>query len=311
MFKRLFHWFKEEFELSFSETKDIRNFTLLLVTLAALSLLVPYAMESTFDKIVIEKYGEEAATKQKQWVKKKKKDIAENSSDSMDLDFFDPNTVDIQGLIKMGFPKRAASNLVNFRNKGMVYRSKEDVAKVYGIDSILYSQIEPFINLSSKKSREDYTADKIIYEKAEDKKPRPIWTYKRPDPFDINTASVAQLIQVKGIGEVFANRIIKYRDELGGFHSVKQVKKTYNLSEEAYDSLAVVAIISTTHKKFNINSIEIGEFKHPTLKYFQIKGIVNYRMQHGDFKSFKDLKKLKVLNSETLLALKPYISFAD
>ncbi|WP_416338741.1 ComEA family DNA-binding protein [Pedobacter sp. MC2016-05] len=35
---------------------------------------------------------------------------------------------------------------------------------------------------------------------------------------DINTADSARLDEIKGVGGTFANRILKYRERLGGFH---------------------------------------------------------------------------------------------
>jgi DNA uptake protein ComE-like DNA-binding protein len=125
--------------------------------------------------------------------------------------------------------------------------------------------------------------------------------------FDINTADTTQLMQIKGIGKVFASRIMKYRDILGGFHSVDQVGETYGIDPLVLPELKKYAVLNTKVKKIRINDLE--NFRHPYLKYNQVKVIVAYRKQHGNFKNAEDLKHIKILDEATISKIEPYLEF--
>jgi DNA uptake protein ComE-like DNA-binding protein len=114
-------------------------------------------------------------------------------------------------------------------------------------------------------------------------------------------------MQIKGIGKVFASRIMKYRDILGGFHSVDQVGETYGIDPLVLPELKKYAVLNTKVKKIRINDLE--NFRHPYLKYNQVKVIVAYRKQHGNFKNAEDLKQIKILDEATISKIEPYLEF--
>ncbi|MGM0460956.1 MAG: ComEA family DNA-binding protein [Fibrobacterota bacterium] len=51
---------------------------------------------------------------------------------------------------------------------------------------------------------------------------------------DINTATKAELMNVRGIGEVIAGRIIAYREEMEGFNSLKEVMEVRGVGSVTY-----------------------------------------------------------------------------
>ncbi|MDD2361746.1 MAG: helix-hairpin-helix domain-containing protein [Oscillospiraceae bacterium] len=51
---------------------------------------------------------------------------------------------------------------------------------------------------------------------------------------NINTASVEQLITLKGIGEVYAQRIIEYRESHGSFDSIEEIMNIKGIGEKRF-----------------------------------------------------------------------------
>lgn len=104
--------------------------------------------------------------------------------------------------------------------------------------------------------------------------------YTKPaiQKFNLNKATTEDLVQINGIGNVYADRIIKYRDRIGGFHSKEQLYEVYNL-----DTLVVHKVFEALDKtaleiksKIKINQMTFKELlKHPYMEYSDVQKIFN------------------------------------
>ncbi len=209
---------------------------------------------------------------------------------------FDPNTATEQQLIHLGFTKHLIKRMTNYRLKGGKFSVKPDLLKLYGMDSSLYHRLYTFIDLPIAKITK---ADKAV-------------THERRDHMaDINLADTTQLKEVYGIGSKLSQRIINYREKLGGFVSMQQLKEVYGL-----DSSVVKKMIrkfrvdeSFVPKQININSAEAAMIaQHPYFKKSVAKAIVTYRYQHGLFLNLDDLLKIQLITHTDLTAVKPYLT---
>ena len=128
--------------------------------------------------------------------------------------------------------------------------------------------------------------------------------------FDINKADAIKLSSIKGIGKVFSERIINYRNLLGGFVCTSQFEEIYGLKEEICSKLIVnVFIDSQSIKTINLNEISLDSLKqHPYFNWSLSNAIVNYRYHHGEFKSKLNIKKIHLVNDEIYRKIAPYIS---
>lgn len=53
-------------------------------------------------------------------------------------------------------------------------------------------------------------------------------------PINLNTCTASDLMQIDNVGEVRANAIISYREFLGGYTSVEQLKNISGIGDEIY-----------------------------------------------------------------------------
>ena len=82
---------------------------------------------------------------------------------------------------------------------------------------------------------------------------------------ELNSADTTALKSLPGIGSVFASRIIKYRELLGGFVSISQLLEVYGLDSTRYSRIAgLVVADSAAIRKLSVNSLRFAELlRHP------------------------------------------------
>jgi len=215
---------------------------------------------------------------------------------------FNPNTVSYQELIKLGVYGKTASILIKFRDKGAKFYTKEDLTKVYGFDEKLYAKLEDYIIFPEKKQ----------YEKKQNK------YFKEKKPFEIvtvelNTSDTTELKKLKGIGSVFAKRIIKYRELLGGYYSKNQLLEVYGFTEELLEKIQDNIIIQDTNlQKININTADFKTLiRHPYISKEETNYILNYRNAILEYTDLNILVEKEIFSQENYNKLKPYLSLTD
>ena len=134
---------------------------------------------------------------------------------------------------------------------------------------------------------------------------------RKQQAIDINNADSAAWVALNGIGPGFAKRIITYREKLGGFYQVGQLKEVYGLdSIWVKENKALLKVGAGVYRFLKINQVEWKDFKHPYLPYGQSKVILAYRKQHGALNDFEALEKIQLLDLVAWRRLRPYLSFA-
>jgi competence protein ComEA len=139
---------------------------------------------------------------------------------TIQLFYFDPNTVDSISAIKLGIQPRQFNTLSKFRKKGGRFYKKEDIFKWYGVSKQLLEKLFPYVRISTIRNSK-YSSRFSITKLS-----------KR----DINKLDSQQLESL-GIRPYLAARIIQYRGYLGGFTSNSQLKKVYGLTDSVYNEL--------------------------------------------------------------------------
>ncbi len=133
--------------------------------------------------------------------------------------------------------------------------------------------------------------------------------------FNINIVNAQQLQKIRGIGPVLSQRIVKYRNQLGGFIHKQQYEEIYGLSSEVCKQMKVhtfIDIKKNSPRKININTASIKILlKHPYINLHCAKNIVQYRKEHGLFKNIEALKKVYHANDDWIKKIHPYLTFDE
>lgn len=217
-----------------------------------------------------------------------------------DLFIFDPNTIGQAEWEKLGLSFKQARTILNYRAKGGRFKKVEDLKKMYTISGQMFERLAPHVRIANK-------APVIVF------KPYPKTNDIKAEMelIELNGADTTELEKIKGIGRVFANRIVKYRERIGGFCKKEQLMEVFGLDSIKYREIkGQVAVDLVRLRKININTAEFNDLKnHPYIRYKQINALIQYRKQHGNYSNIADLYKVAILNQETIDRLAPYLEF--
>ena len=140
--------------------------------------------------------------------------------------------------------------------------------------------------------------------------------YDRKDRYadvvvELNSADTGELQLLRGIGPVYASRIVRYRERLGGYVRKEQLLEVYGMDEERYAGIAEHIEVDTgLVRKLDINTASVAELKsHPYLDYYQARAIVSFRERAGGYNTMADLLFVNLIDEETIKKLRGYIQF--
>ncbi|MDP4263004.1 MAG: helix-hairpin-helix domain-containing protein [Bacteroidota bacterium] len=216
------------------------------------------------------------------------------------LFYFDPNTIDEAGWKKLGLGVKTIRTIQNYLAKGGHFYKPGDLQKIYGIRQNEYERLAPYIKIENTSKDGNSPA----YAKKENEPKR--FSY---NSIDINTADTSAFIALPGIGSKLAARIVAFREKLGGFYSIEQVREIYGLQDSVFQKIRqYLALEEIAVKKININTATKDEMKtHPYIKWNLANIIVEYRNQHGNFSSLSDLKKISAVTDSVYAKIVSYL----
>ena len=225
-----------------------------------------------------------------------------------ELFLFDPNTADSLTFIRLGLKSWQASNALKYRRKGGRWHKADDFARLYGLKRETFERLRPYIRIGITPEEA-----KIAYEQM--RRDSLHKAFKNSNPkfpqgtvVDLNEADTTMLKRIPGIGSYYAGKICRYRERLGGFISVEQVKEIEGLPGDISKWFKVQA--SPQVVKIELNKADFKTLvRHPYLSYEQVKVIVDYRRKHGRLKSWKELRLYKEFKQDDFSRLSPYFKF--
>ncbi len=227
---------------------------------------------------------------------------------------FDPNGLPPEKWKLLGLSDKQIRVIKNYEKAGGKFYNKKDLKKIYSISGEMYARLEPYITIrkesrkwqNNKQGEPDFQMhpgipddSATINEKARE----------NPIILELNTSTSDELQTLYGIGPAFADRIIKYRDLLGGFHTKEQLLEVYGFDSIRYMQIeSAVVADSNMIRKLRINQGEFRDLlRHPYISYDLTREIFSYRSK-GRIKRLESIRQLKTINDSLFQKLMPYLS---
>ncbi|MBE6217602.1 MAG: helix-hairpin-helix domain-containing protein [Bacteroidales bacterium] len=160
---------------------------------------------------------------------------------------FDPNTVSVDDLCRLGFSMKQAESIDNYRKKGGRFRRKDDFARSFVVADSVYRRLESFIDI-------------------------PL--------VDLNIADSAAFDALPGIGGWFATKILEHRKALRGYSYKEQLMDIYRFDQDKFDALSdLVTVDSVNVTPYPLWTLPADSLRlHPYIgNYETAKAIVLYR----------------------------------
>lgn len=210
---------------------------------------------------------------------------------------FDPNTATPEQWQQLGMSPYQIRNIQNYLKSGGKFYQKTDLRKIYSVTDEQYQILEPYIVITEPATT------------ATSGNP-PDRQTSAPAIIELNSATANDLKQLYGIGDVYARRIVKFRDLLGGFFKKEQLLEVYGLEQETYQNIKDrLTVDATGIQRISLNFASKYELaRHPYISETDAARIVEYRSRHGSFSSISQLQQNSLVDETVYNKIKHYIS---
>ena len=219
---------------------------------------------------------------------------------------FNPNTADSMTLLRVGLKPWQVKNLMAYRRAGGRWKDADDFKRLYGLSDEEFQRLRPYVQIPP--------AVKEVYFTEHDRARQDSLHHLRPEKFtqltvlDLNTVDTLTLRKIPGIGVGYSRSIVSYRERLGGFVSVAQLKDIEGLPariEEWFSVEEQVAVRTISINKSDFKTL----VRHPYLSYEQVKVITTHIRKYGSLRSWKDLQLYPEFTPKDFERLTPYFVF--
>ena len=243
---------------------------------------------------------------------------------------FNPNTISADSLVLLGFTPGQAQVVLNYREKGGVFRRKEDFAKIYSVSARMYERLQDYITVpAGRAGNGGGAANEASAGKNEPGKRREgAAEHGRKKAFrrdsaaegirwsppellvELNGADSAELVKLYGIGGYYAGKIIAYRERVGNFYAPEQLMEICGIDSARYLGFKENVVADTSMiRKFSLDTASRHFLSaHPYIGPYTARGILLLRQRFGaEYCTLENLERERLLTPRTREALRHYI----
>lgn len=211
---------------------------------------------------------------------------------------FNPNKISEDSLLLLGIPPHLATRMVRYRSAGGRFSGPGSLMRIYGMDSALARRLGPWVETDASASTEPGATSRIVA--------------AIPKRLDLNQADFGTLNALLGHNRQVVNRILRFREALGGFISPEQLLEVYDMDSVSLARLLPGAYVNANFipRKININTASAGELAaHPYISQELAEAILTYRTVNGNLRDRTELSGFRLLTAEKLDRLQSYLDF--
>ncbi|MBT8297005.1 MAG: helix-hairpin-helix domain-containing protein [Maribacter sp.] len=292
--------FKSHFSFSKQERSGIFFLLLIIVVLQVLFFILKYTSQTVEGNVSVDKDTQ---------VKIDELKAKSNQKDSLAMFPFNPNFIsDFKGYT-LGMSVEEIDRLHAFRAKNEFVNNADEFQKITQVSDSLLLLISPYFKFPEwTKTNSKRRSKSAITSSQEEKLDAFGEAYQIKD---LNSATAEDLKVIRGIGDILSQRIVKFRNRLGGFIVDDQLFDVYGLEPEVVErTFERFKVLSQPQiNKININKASAEEIsKLIYLSYDVAADIVAYRKINGSITSFGELTKIEDFPKDKIHRIELYLS---
>ncbi len=230
------------------------------------------------------------------------KKLAELKKEQYRLKPFNPNFISDHKGYQLGLSAKELDRLYEYRNQDKWINSVSDFKKVTKISDSLLATISPLFKFpewtKNNKGVKRYS-----------KKAHAVLPYSQKG--DLNAVSSQELQEKVNIPDFIAERIIKYKNKMGGFVSDIQLKDVRGLYDSQRNKILSLFTVKTPKiiNKVNINKASVNELiEVPYFDFEMALEIKDFIKEQGGISNFDELGKIEGFSLEKIDRIALYLT---
>ncbi|MAN58798.1 MAG: competence protein ComEA [Flavobacteriaceae bacterium] len=214
---------------------------------------------------------------------------------------FNPNFISDYKAYTLGLTTEEFDRLKSYRQEGKWINSVSDFKRITGVHDTVLDRISPYFKFPdwvTRTRRGNGFANRTSSQASS-------------EIIDLNAATLEQLQEINGIGPALSQRIIAYRDKLGGFSHELQLYNVYGLSDEVITRALLRFKVHTPApiQQLNINTASASDLATiPGVSFDLAKEIWEFRRLRERIDSLDELTKIQGITPRKLKLIQLYLS---